>query len=175
VKTITFPTVVLSFFQVAEVDFSFLVEAELDAARAESVVLGPALALAWLLASVEEERVCFEAALAADVPVAELVADVAAEELVASAAVAVLAADALAAELVAGAAAAVLVAAAAVAVLVANALAAELVAGAAAAELEPAYFEAEVSAADALVAGPVVDVGAEPERACSELVAALPV
>ena len=147
-KTITFPTVVLSFFQVAEVDFSFLVEAELDAARAESVVLGPALALAWLLASVEEERVCFEAALAADVPVAELVADVAAEELVASAAVAVLAADALAAE---------------------------LVAGAAAAELEPAYFEAEVSAADALVAGPVVDVGAEPERACSELVAALPV
>ena len=176
-KTITFPTVVLSFFQVAEVDFSFLVEAELDAARAESVVLGPgpALALAWLLASVEEERVCFEAALAADVPVAELVADVAAEELVASAAVAVLAADALAAELVAGAAAAVLVAAAAVAVLVADALAAELVAGAAAAELEPAYFEAEVSAADALVAGPVVDVGAEPERACSELVAALPV
>jgi hypothetical protein len=165
--------VVLSFFPLVEADFSFPAEAELDAARAEPAVLEPALA--WLLASVEEERVCFEAeALAADALVAELVAGVAAEALVADAAVAVLAADAPAAELVAGAAAAVLVADAAV-VLAADALAAEPVAGAAAAELGPACSAlAVVLVADEPAVEPVAGAAAaELEPACSELVAAL--
>jgi len=120
------------------VDFSFLAEAEPDAARAEPAVL--ARVLAWLLASAEEERVCFEvAALAADVPAAGPVADAAAEELVAGAAV-VLAADAPAAEPVADVAAEALVADA-----------------------------AQALAADELVAGLVVDVATEPVRACSAL------
>ena len=131
---------VLSFFQVAEADFSFLAEEEPVAARAEAAVLEPALA--WLPASVEEERVCFEAeALAAGARAAELVADVAAAELVADAPV----------------------------VLAAGALVAELVAGVAAAELGPAYFEVEASVADALPAELVGGAAAEPELACSAL------
>jgi hypothetical protein len=126
-------------------------------------------ALAWLLASVEEERVCFEvAALAADAPAAGLVADVAAEELVVAAVVAVLAADGLAAEPVAVADAGELVlACSALAALAADGLVAELVVGAAAAVLVADGVAA--LAAGALVAGLVVDVVAEPESACFEL------
>ena len=134
----------LSFSLPAGVGFSFLVEAEPDAARAEPAVL--ALVRAWLPASVEEERVCFEvAALAADAPAAGPVADAAAEALVD--ATVVLAAGALVAEPVAGAAAAELEPAcsALAVVLAADELAAELVVGVAVAAL----------VADELVAGPV--------------------
>ena len=133
---------VLSFSPVAEADFSFLAEEGPDAARAavEAAVL--VLVLAWLPASVEEERVCFEvAALVADAPAARLAADVAAAELVADATV----------------------------VLAGGALVAGLVAGVAAAELGPADFEAEVPAADALAAELVADAAAEPELVCSAL------
>jgi hypothetical protein len=43
-KPIIFPLVVLSFFQAAEADFSFLAEAALDAERAEAPVLARVLA-----------------------------------------------------------------------------------------------------------------------------------
>jgi hypothetical protein len=142
--------VVLSFSQVAEADFSFaLAEAEPAAARAAPAV--SAQVLAWLPASVEEERVCFE--------VAALAVGVAA----------VLAADALAAEPVAVADAGELVLAcsALAEAFAADGLAAELVAGAGAAEL--VADAAEALAADELVAEPVVDVAAEQELACFEL------
>jgi hypothetical protein len=111
-------SVVLSSFQVAEVDFSFaLAEAEPDAARAEPAAL--AQLLAWLPAWVEEERACFEVEVPAVGVAAVLVADelvaglaVGAEALVpaCSALAEALAADELVAGLVAGAAQAVLVA-----------------------------------------------------------------
>ena len=148
---------VLSFSLPGEADFSFLAEEEPDAARAAAAAL--VQGLAWLLASVEEERVCFEvAALAADALVAELaVADVAAAELVADATV-VLAAGALVAEPVAGAAAAELEPAcsALAVVLAADELAAELVVGVAVAAL--VADAAVVLAADELVAELVVGV-----------------
>jgi hypothetical protein len=143
--------VVLSFSQVAEADFSFaLAEAEPAAARAAPAAVS-AQVLAWLPASVEEERVCFE--------VAALAVGVAA----------VLAADALAAEPVAVADAGELVLAcsALAEAFAADGLAAELVAGAGAAEL--VADAAEALAADELVAEPVVDVAAEQELACFEL------
>ena len=158
---------VLSFSPVAEVDFSFLAEAELDAARAEPAVLGPALA--WFPVAEEEERVCFEvAALAAGALVAEPVAGAAAAELgpACSALVAALAADEPAAELVVGVAAEALVADAVV-VLVAGALVAELVAGVAAEAL--VADAVVVLVAGALVAELVAGVAAEPELACSAL------
>jgi hypothetical protein len=171
VKIITFPLVVLSFSPLAEGNFSFLAEEEPDAARAEAPA--SVQGLAWLLAWVEEQRVCFEvAALAADALAAELVAGAAAEALVADAAVAALAADAPAAGPVADVAAEELVADATV-VLAAGALVAELVAGVAAAELGPVYFETEVPAADALAAEPVAGAAAGPELACSALAEAL--
>jgi hypothetical protein len=136
---------------------------------AEAAALPPALA--WLLASVEEERACFEVA----VPVV----GVGGEELVAAVGAEALAADALVAEPVADAEAGgpELVCFEPAAALAADALVAEPVADAEAGGPEPVCFEpAAAPAADVLVAEPVV--GAEvvaAALACSERAEALAV
>jgi hypothetical protein len=133
----------LSFFLLAEADFSFLAATELGAARAEAPVL--ARALAWLLASGEAERVCFEvAALVAGALAAEPVAAADAGELVPACSVPVeaLAAGAPVVELAVGAVAAVGRACSVSVALAVVALVAEPAADAAAEEPTLAYFEA---------------------------------
>jgi hypothetical protein len=181
IRITAFQLVVLSFFPVAEADFSFAVlEAEPGAARAEPAAL--VQVPAWLPVAEAAVLACFELAeaFAADALAAELVAGAAAAELelVCFEPEEALAADALAVELVAGAAAAELelVCSEAEEALAADALAVELVAGAAAAGPELVCSELAVAlAVDApaveLVAGAAAAEG--PQLACSELAEAL--
>jgi hypothetical protein len=165
--------VVLSFFLLAEADFSFLAEERACFGEAELAAVAPE---AVPVVDAAEGLACSAPAevLVADAVVAELVAGAAAvePERVCSVQVAASAAGALAVELVAGAAAVVLGrVCSVVAASVADALAVELVAAAVAAA-EPVLVcseLAEASAADALAAEPVAGAAeaVAPVLACS--------